>query len=182
MADALDVLSLADGKRQLRLLDSDSDVLVEECIRSAVSFIGAAADTPLVDVESTYQAESASPDGPVCIPLSYINSVSAVSYWEPSADYRDPPVGSVDVATLGRLVRWRYRAWVYPPADGWPARRSGSPLLFTVVRRRVVTPDDPLWQACVLTLREFHNGYREVSQAGYRLILTASAEPDGPMS
>ena len=166
MADsAIQVVSVAEAKRTLRVTDSDDDTLITACIEAGVSYVMRRANIPLIDrtveIEATRPAKVADP---VCLWQRFIKSVDSVVYFETDDAFRDAPGGSIASADLGRVELAPLGTVVYPPADGWPAIKSSSKLEFTVTAGFDIDENSKaLKQAVILAAREFYEGHREIS-------------------
>ena len=181
LTDPLEVLTPAEMRRQLRLPADTGDGdpyagLVSAAIRSGVAFVARNTTVPILDIAEVCQVPIVSPNAYLEIPATYVKSVMRVRYWREGEGYRENPTGEVLAANLGRVVLQEDRSFVYPPTDGWPMRRAGSPLLADVMRGATVDEDNVLWQACVVAARLFFQGYEEIPplHAVWSLMQTAA--------
>ena len=179
ITDPLGIVSPEEMRRQLRLPASTGEndpygPIVETAIRSAVSFVAANTTVPLLDKAVSCQVVVASDRGYVTVPLEYVKSITRVRYWLESQVYGAEPAGEILPATLGRVVLQSGQGFAYPPADGWPVRRAGSPLLVDVVRGVTVDPDHVLFQAIIIAAREFFHGHSEIPRTHAVFALMAS--------
>ena len=167
MADsALQVVSVAEAKRTLRVADSDDDTLITACIEAGVSYVIKKSNIPLID--RTVELEATRPakvSDPICLwTQRFIKSVDSAVYFAPDDAFRDAPGGSIASADLGRVELAPLGTVVYPPADGWPAIKSSSKFEFTVTAGFDIDENSKaLRQAVILAAREFYEGHREIS-------------------
>ena len=169
-------------RQQLRLGASTGDndphdPIVTAAIRAGVAFVAKNTTIPLLDESVSCQVEAPSHAGYVTVPVAYIRSITRVKYWTEAQGYRVDPAGEILPASLGRVVFQQDRSYVYPPADGWPIRRAGSPLLVDLVRGLEIDEDHVLWQAVVVVAaRLFFQGYEEIPplHAVWALMRTAA--------
>ena len=164
---ALEVLSLADAKAQLRVTVPDHDALITGHIEAAVAFVAKKTHVPLLD--ETYTADVKRPvsDRPMVFGWQVfdITGVISVAYWEPTQALREAPTGSIDVADLGRLDHWRHykgdRWHLWPPAAGWPKVLSES-LINLELKRSVTEVPPALRTAVLLAVRQLYEGFYEI--------------------
>ena len=160
--DALDVLSLARAKSELRinLAETDHDTLLTDLIASGVSFVSAPLRAPLLDRAEGFRCfrpgDSATP---IVLPTDSVRSVGSVRYWTVNGALRKAPDGMVAVGTLGRRVQHGGYV-IYPPTSGWPVVLANS-LIEVVVTRGMNTPP-ALRSAVALCVRQLYDGYREI--------------------
>ena len=167
---ALDIVSLATMRSELRIPDDSHDDLLLSQINSAVSFVSLHLRVPLLDRAEEFRCSQPSHSAtPIILPTNAVRSVGSVKYWTADGSLREAPDGTIAVGTLGRLVD--YMGFViYPPADGWPVVLDNSPIEI-VVTRGMTTPA-ALRSAVILCVRQFYDGYREIrpNSAIYALI------------
>ena len=161
-ANALDIVSLATMKRELRieLTETDHDTLLTGQIASAVSFVSRHLHIPLVDLAVTFRcsrpADSATP---IILPTRGVRAVGFVKYWTADGSLREAPDGTVALGTLGRTLESGGFV-IYPPADGWPLVLGNSQIEIVVTRGQDTPP--ALRSAVVLCVRQLFDGYREI--------------------
>lgn len=158
MADsALDILSLADAKSELRLPADhvSQDALLTSLIAQAVSFVSSDAALPLLDRAETVWPSWPREKSPMRIPVRHVRSVTSISYWEPDQALSADPAGTVVEADWGRSVFETGYALVYH-SDVWPAALPGSNAKVAVV----IGADCPeaVKSAVVLWFRFLHSG------------------------
>ena len=165
---ALDVLSLADAKAQLRITVDDHDALITGHIEAAVDFVVKSTSIPLLD--DTYTANVERPvraEYPVVFGWGVfdIAEVVSVAYWEPTQALREAPTGSIDVADLGRIDHVRnYKGdrWhLWPQAAGWPEVLDDS-LIKLELKRSMTEVPPALRTAVLLAVRQLYQGFREI--------------------
>lgn len=170
MRTALDVLPLATAREELRIPDRDHDGLLETQIAAAVDWVAAETSLPLVDVTADCAVPRGAASAPVLVPGAAVRRIERIAWWSPDAS----PSGDPDrrtVAAWGRLDVRPGAAFVWPPPAGWPAGRSGTPLVVTVTRGLDPVPP-ALRSACVLALRQLYDGAAEIhaTAAVYALV------------
>ena len=165
---ALDVLSLADAKAQLRITVDDHDALITGHIEAAVAFVVKKTHSPLLDETYTTDVKRPVRDRRMVFGRGVfdITEVVSVAYWEPTQALREAPTGSIDVGDLGRLDRVYYSfdvdAWhLWPPADGWPKVLDDS-LIKLELKRSVTEVPPALRTAVLLAVRQLYQGFREI--------------------
>ena len=182
VTDPLGIVSLEEMRRQLRLGASTGasdpyDAIVTTAIRSGVAFVARNTTVPLLDSAESCQVEAPADAGYVEVPVAYIRSITRVRYWTAVQGYRVDPAGEILPANLGRVVLHKEMSFVYPPTDGWPVRRAGSPLLVDLVRGAAVDEDHVLYQAVVVAARLFFHGYEEIPVRHAVWALMSAAAP-----
>ena len=182
VSDPLEVVSVAQMRQQLRLgastgANDPHDPIVTAAIRAGVAFVARNTLIPLLDESQVCQVEPTSDKAFLELPITYVKSVNAIMFWGVAQGYREAPAGVISVSTLGRIVYQKKATYIYPPATGWPTRRTGSPLLVTIIRGVTITEDDVLFQAVVVYGREYFNGYRELPQNHAVFALMQAAAP-----
>ena len=171
-ADALDIVSLAAMKDELRIPAAETahDTLLTSHIANAVSFVSRPLRVPLLDRAEGFRcSRPADSDTPIVLPTDGVRSVGSVRYWPVDGSLREAPGGTIDVGTLGRLVAGSGFE-VYPPADGWPLVLDNSHIEIVVTRGQD-TPE-ALRSAVILCVRQFYDGYRNIrpTEAFYALM------------
>ena len=168
--NALEVVSLATIRSELRIPDDSHDGLLTGQIAAAVSFVSLHLRVPLLDRAEEFRCSRPSYSAtPIILPTDGVRSVSSVKYWTADGSLREAPNGTIDVSTLGRLVE--YCGFViYPPADGWPLVLDNSQIEIGVTRGMDTPP--ALRSAVVLCVRQFYDGYRRIraTEAFYALL------------
>ena len=164
-ATALDVISLADAKAQLRVTVDDHDALITGHIEAAVDFVSLSVGIPLRDETAHTLTYLPFPlDQPMNFSGSpYVKSVSELIYWEPSQELREEPGGVVDVAGLGRLeARPPGGMWLlWPPVAGWPDILEGTGFNIALIQGVADVPPG-LRTAVLLAVRQLYEGYSEL--------------------
>ena len=165
---ALEVLTLADAKAQLRVTVPDHDALITGHIEAAVDFVAMTTHVPLLD--ETYTTDAERPvraEYPVVFGWRVfdIAEVISVAYWEPTQQLREDPTGSIVVADLGRLDHVRnYKGdrWhLWPQATGWP-EVLGDSLIKLELKRSVTEVPPGLRTAVLLAVRQLYEGFYEI--------------------
>ncbi len=168
--NALEVVSLATIRSELRIPDDSHDGLLTGQIAAAVSFVSLHLRVPLLDRAEEFRCSRPSyAAAPIVLSTDGVRSVSSVKYWTAAGSLREAPNGTIAVGALGRLVE--YCGFViYPPASGWPLVLDNS-LIEIVVTRGMDTPPAVI-AAVVLCVRQLYNGYREIrpTEAFYALM------------
>ena len=163
---ALDILSLTRAKTELRIEDGivEHNVLLEDQISAAVSWVAAYLSAPLIQTREAWPARIpyADAERPVYVSASHIQRVFRARYWTPDAPVRDDPDGTILMAALGRTVQLSKTLWeVWPPADGWPERERGTDLYADVVRELHPLPGG-IVAACVAVVRSIYDGVADI--------------------
>ena len=164
---ALEVLSLADAKAQLRVTVDDHDALITGHIEAAVDFVAKKTHIPLLDETYTVDVERPVSDRPMVFGWGVLDimGVISVAYWEPTQELREAPTGSIDVADLGRLDYMRNytgdRWYLWPPAAGWP-EVLGNSLIKLELKRSVTDVPPGLRTAVLLAVRQLYEGFYEI--------------------
>ena len=168
--NALEVVSLATIRSELRIPDNSHDALLLGQINSAVSFVSEPLRAPLLDRAEGFRCSRPADSYPIVIPSANVRSISSIKYWTATGNLRLEPDGSIDVSTLGRLQESDGGFVIYPPAAGWPEVLADSLIEITVIRG-MNTPA-ALQAAVVLCVRQLYNGYRDIrpTEAFWALI------------
>lgn len=163
MDSALDVLPLDTARLELRIPDRAHDDLLATQIAAAVDWVAAETSLPLVDLTENVDVVRPAPRQPALIRGAAIRRVERIAWWSPGASPAAAPDGRT-LSAWGRLDVRPACAFLWPPPTGWPAGRSGTPLVCTVVRGLVPVPP-ALRAACVLALRQLYDGGGEIRPA-----------------
>ena len=171
-SSAIDIVSVADAKKQLRIDEdsSDNDEIVRETIESAVDFIDNALIVPLIDV--TFDIELPYPkdkESPVFFNRDFITTVTSVKYWSNGANGSSSPDQVVETADLGRVVKRQNEKFketfisaVYPPSTGWVEWNVGEWTPFQAsVALGITTVPRTIRQAIIAIMRRMYDGYWE---------------------
>lgn len=155
---ATEILSLDAAKRQLRIDGNDTDTLLLEAIRAAVSDVSRRTGLPLLDVQRQFYEVPTRPDCPVQLPTRHVKSVDRIAYWTPAQKFREEPAGTIDVSTLGRICEHQGTTLVFPPDTDWPEREPGTPWQIVVTVGYEADPDAmaSLVQATALLTRHYY--------------------------
>ena len=187
-ATALEVLSLAAAKRELRIPDEDDqhDGLLQAQIGSAVSFVGRFLRAPLTDSVERHRCSSPGTDRPLAIRADHVQSLAPIRYWPAGRALREEP-DTIAVADLGRRAQVAEWFCIYPPADGWPEVEAGSMLEVDLTRSiTLTTRTTALQHAVILAVRQLYNGYHTITGTAAMYALIApwrrlDADPPGTL-
>lgn len=168
--NALDIVSLATMRSELRIPDDSHDALLLGQINSAVSFVSEPLRAPLLDRAEGFRCRRPADSYPIVIPSKGVRRVSSVKYWTADGNLNAYPDGSIDVSTLGRLEESGSGFAIYPPTAGWPEVLASSQIEILVIRG--MNAPAALQAAVVLCVRQLYNGYREIraTEAFWALI------------
>ena len=136
-ADVLDIVSLTEMKRELRIgADShDDDAMIETQLAAAESWCSAHLGQPIVESTDSFDvAPPAAADDPLTLPVWEGAELVTVRYWTTSGALRLDADGELLPADLGRTSELLRRTAVWPPEHGWPAVLPGSAFAVTVLR------------------------------------------------
>ena len=158
-ATATDVLSLADAKQELKVIDTNQfDAKITNQIAAAVSFVERQLGRPLIDAETIVDCWRPGDTDPLCVRMHDVDRVVDVEYWSTDSSLREDPDDGVTVADLGRIDTRPDQTIIYPPAGGWPEILSGSWLRVSMVRAFDTERHPSVRQAVVVALRMFYAG------------------------
>ena len=188
-ATALEVLSLAAAKRELRIPGEDDqhDDLLQAQIGSAVSFVGRHLRAPLTDSVERHRCSSPGTDRPLAIRADHVQGMAAIRYWPAGRALREEP-DTIAVADLGRRAQVAEWFCIYPPSAGWPEVEAGSLLEVDLTRSiTLTTRTTALRHAVVLAVRQLYDGYHTITgnAAMYALIAPwrrLDADPPGTLT
>ena len=187
-ASALDILSLAELKAELRIAaeESEHDSLLIGHIGAAVAFVGRFLRAPLVDSIERHRCTTPGTDRPLAIRADHVQSLSAIRYWPDGTALREEP-STIAVADLGRREQVGKWYCIYPPADGWPEAETGSMLEVDLTRSILLTPRTvALRQAVILCARALYDAEPMIKPTAsmYALIFPwrrLDADPPGTL-
>ena len=169
-ADALEILTVADAKRELRLpaAYTEQDATVERCIRAAVDEVTRRTGFPLVRDYRIVLAQT-DPDMGELRPLDlgtipHLTMVSRVRHWGAAPDRSGEPGVVMAFDSWGSLRR-QYATrddWnLWPGREGWP---ESTDRMFEVQVLRDQSTPQGLVQAVLVAVSANYHGMRSPSQ------------------
>ncbi len=162
-ANATDILSVANGKIQLKV-DDDTDAeitaLVTQAIESAVAHVADKTGFHLLRHDATFEARPSSLEDSGLIPLPTLDiaAVSGIAFYQAGDAVTADPTGAVQPLPARWITR---KGWtlISAPAGGWPRNELDPklPWIVTVSRDYSLTQrDQDIMQAIVLMARQFY--------------------------
>ena len=163
---AVEILSLAEAKEQLRVTTPDTDALITMSIESAVSYVAKRANVALLDKSRKIDVLPFSDTVYVRLITRACKSITTVKYWLETQSLRELPTGTIGLSKLGRRDVGPTFVAIWPPPDGWPKRKNYSPIRFTFIEGLTLDGhNQALKQAVILAMREFFIGHRELPES-----------------
>lgn len=172
---ALEVLSLADARAQLDILESETeqDSLIESAIISAVNYVMEMTGIPLIEKTLTWLTCPKDNQEPIILPYRDVKSIEHIKYWQPGQYKGEAPAGEIaDLQSLGERrevqdvdeVGWVTQVW--PSADGWPSERLSDLNGFRVefkIGWEIPEQGHDIRHAIILIMRQFFEQPEDMS-------------------
>ncbi len=121
--NATDILSIEAARQQIRVDGDVENSIIEQAVKSAVSYIARRTNIPLLDRSMTFDAYPCDKtrDGYIEIPTRDVKSITSIQFWGVTDHFNRDPTGTVDVSTLGRIKEVGRVTRIWGPDAGWPA-------------------------------------------------------------
>ena len=178
-ATALDVLSVASLKAELRLEPDDDttlDAQLEGYVKAAVEHIERYCERPILRTTDKQVVRAGTTTGPIHFWCPDGYQIVSVKYWPDKASLRLDPSETISVVSLGRRVWATRHPWwhsVWPSEDGWPESEDAYDCRFelSVYRGVDIAKAESLRHAVILAARELWEGQSVIqgSRAMYTL-------------